>query len=246
MSTDQSLKNVLLNYRTIPLDVVSLAEARQSVENSPTNLALDQTLKANITLVLDFISTELQYVAHERRTEMTLGEFLKQHPQLNAGSLQEFGSDMLRRRLEKLLGRADDINDAESIEWEMAQGAVKTNPVMHHLMEEEIKGAAERGKKANLTEYAEGIREDANGSQTRHLKEVIHVDKATGLLEGESQATYFYKMALADAKDLTKLRTELIHIKNYFENSIMQLYVMPEIDVQKLESLIKQYTHLRF
>ena len=51
-----------------------------------------------------------------------------------------------------------------------------------------------------------------------------------------------YKVALADAKELTKLRSEFTHIKNYYENKIMQIYVMPEVDMQELEILIQTYT----
>ena len=224
------------------MDVVSLAEAHQSVENLPSNLAVNKNLKTNIGLVLDFISSELQYVSHERRSQMTLHEFLTQHPQLNASSLQDFGSDMLRRRLEKVLGKIEDINEADVVDWELGQGGVRTNPVMHVLIEEDVKSAAERGMKVDMKKYAMNIKDMTEDSPNMNTKKILHVDEASGELEAESELTYHYKVALADAKDLTKLRSEFTHIKNYYENKIMQIYVMPEVDMQELEILIQTYT----
>ena len=198
---------MLLNYRSIPLDVFSLAEAHQSVENLPTNLAVNKNLKANIDLVLDFISSELQYVSHEHRSQ-TLHEFLTQHPQLNASSLQDFGSEMLRRRLEKVLGKIEDINEAEVVDWKLDKSGVRTNPVMHVLIEENVNSIAERGMKVDMKKYAMSIKDMNEGSANMYTKKVLHVDEASGELEAESEFTYNYKVTLADAKDLTKLRRE--------------------------------------
>ena len=109
---------------------------------------------------------------------------------------------------------------------------------MHKLMDEEVRSAAERGMRVDVQKYVKGIKEMTEDSPNMNMNEAVHIDPSTGKLEEESELSYHYKITLADAKGLTKLRGEFTYIKNYFENKIMQLYVRAEVDIQELEILI--------
>jgi len=68
------------------LDVVSLAEARETVAHAPTSSVFDEKAQAQFRTVLDFVEEQLKFVQHSRREAMTLGDFVNRHTYLNGGS----------------------------------------------------------------------------------------------------------------------------------------------------------------
>lgn len=64
---EPKLQSFLSSYLNTPLDVVSLAEARETVAQAPTSSLFDEKLQAQITQVLDFAEEQLKYVPHSRR-----------------------------------------------------------------------------------------------------------------------------------------------------------------------------------
>jgi len=69
------------------LDVVSLAEAKTMIESEESNRHFEPKLRSQIKMVLDYVGTQLRYVPHDRRKEISLGEFMNRHHHLNASSL---------------------------------------------------------------------------------------------------------------------------------------------------------------
>lgn len=55
-------------------------------------------------LVLDYVDNSLRYVNHERRKEISLGEYLNRHHYMNSSSLKEFSNDILKGMISKALG----------------------------------------------------------------------------------------------------------------------------------------------
>jgi hypothetical protein len=80
------MKKFLDNYQNTRLDVVSLAEARETVANAPTSNNFDERLQSQLRHVLDFVDDQLKLVPHARREAMTLGEFLARHPYTAGGA----------------------------------------------------------------------------------------------------------------------------------------------------------------
>jgi hypothetical protein len=72
--------NFVDDYKHSKLDVVSIAEMRSQVEASSS---IQDSVKAQIASVLDFVDDSLQYVQHERRKEISLAEFMRRHHYLN-------------------------------------------------------------------------------------------------------------------------------------------------------------------
>ncbi len=74
-----SLQALLKNYLSTRLDVVSLAEARETVSQASTCSTFDEKLQNQVRLVLDFVQDSLKHVPHSRREHMTLGAYLHRH-----------------------------------------------------------------------------------------------------------------------------------------------------------------------
>ena len=55
-------------------------------------------------MVLDYIDNSLRYVNHERRKEISLGDYLRRHHYMNASALKEFSNDLLKSMVQKALG----------------------------------------------------------------------------------------------------------------------------------------------
>ena len=60
------LKNFMSKYNDIKLDVVSLAEVEELVNNAITNSNQDELI-AQITTLLDHVNDQMKYVSHDRR-----------------------------------------------------------------------------------------------------------------------------------------------------------------------------------
>jgi hypothetical protein len=56
---------------------------------------------------------------------------------------------------------------------------------------------------------------------------------------------YSYEEVLRDALDLTKLKNEMIPIKDFFENETIKIFTEPEFDQPTLEKIIQKYTEMR-
>lgn len=67
IKTDSKLNQILLNYKSIPLDVVSVAETSKAIKHTSTNLVLDDEMQETVRSVLQYVSEQLMYVPHERR-----------------------------------------------------------------------------------------------------------------------------------------------------------------------------------
>lgn len=77
-------------------------------------------------MVLEYVNDSLKFVPHSRRKDISLGEFMKRHHFLNSSSLFDFGSDILRNKIEETLGKTLDLESAEVIDWEFA--GTRTHP----------------------------------------------------------------------------------------------------------------------
>ena len=68
------------------MDVVSLAETRETVAHAPTSNVFDERALSQFKTVLDFVEDQLKFVPHSRREAMTLGDFVNRHTYLNGSS----------------------------------------------------------------------------------------------------------------------------------------------------------------
>jgi hypothetical protein len=154
------LKKFLDNYQSTRLDVVSLAEARETVLNAPTSTHFDEKLQTQMRQLLDFVEDQLRMIPHSRREGMKLGDFLARHPYISGGagnhaSLEQFLSGILKNKLEQVVGQQIDVNAAEFIDWEY--GTVKTNPLIHEQEDARIQSALSQGKGYNAEGTADII-----------------------------------------------------------------------------------------
>lgn len=126
--------------------MVSLAEARETISQASTSSTFDEKLQNQVRMVLDFVQDSLKHVPHARREHMTLGQYLHRHGYVQGAAAsaadnatEQFLSDILRRKLEKVIGRAVDVNAADLVDWEAA--GVRTNPGLHAQEEARVKAS---------------------------------------------------------------------------------------------------------
>lgn len=69
----------------------------------------------------------MKHVSHERREQLTLGEFMTRHHYLNASTYKHYSSDLLRNQIESAIGRGETAEEsAAAINGEL--GGVRTHP----------------------------------------------------------------------------------------------------------------------
>jgi hypothetical protein len=92
------------------LDIVSLAEAKETVAHAPTSSIFDERAQAQFRTVLDFIEDQLKFVPHSRREAMTLGDFINRHSYFSSSSSsnevhkQPFLTSVLKNKITEALG----------------------------------------------------------------------------------------------------------------------------------------------
>ena len=55
--------------------------------------------------MLEYIDNSLKYVPHERRKEISLGDYLKRHHYINDNGLDEFANDILKNKIQEVMGK---------------------------------------------------------------------------------------------------------------------------------------------
>jgi hypothetical protein len=79
---------------------------------------------------------------------MTLGDYIERHSYITKPSGPErrenHMGDVLRRRIEEVIGKAVDVSGADVIDWELAE--VRTNPGVQRNEDERIRAALAEGK----------------------------------------------------------------------------------------------------
>lgn len=75
----------------------------------------------------------------------------------------------------------------------------------------------------DMNTYTERIINDDSSEDEDHNYKLIteDIDPLTNTVQEEEVDTLYYKQLLTDAKDMTKIRPEFTHIKNYYENEMM-------------------------
>jgi hypothetical protein len=100
-------------------------------------------------------------VPHARREAMTLGQYIERHGYITQGSgserKEDYIADILKRKIEQVLGQAVDINEANYIDWEVA--GVRTNPGMHQAEDARIRSSLAEGKGYNQEGSSDNILE---------------------------------------------------------------------------------------
>lgn len=221
------LESLLKGHKQLRLDVVSLAEARETVANAATSASFDERLQSQMKLVLDFVQEQLKHVPHARREQMTLGEFLSRHTYLSGGTslasesgTERFLADVLQRKLKQVIGDSVEAGAADFVDWELAN--VRTNPGTHKKEDARVREAMKEGKGYNLEGTVEAqLDNQLNGRASQELGEeplLGVVNPETGIVEVKEKWQYDMELVLRDAKKLTELRPEGHYMKNYYEN----------------------------
>lgn len=147
MHAGNALQDFVAQYQNTKLDVVSLAEVQAMMAAAKPNGPLKGDLVAQVESVLEHVDDQMKYVSHERRSQLTLGEFMKRHHYLNASSMRQYSSDLLRNQVEGALGRGETLAESTAaVDWEL--GGVRTHPASHlatheHDLEEQLFDAGE-------------------------------------------------------------------------------------------------------
>lgn len=89
------LQDFLTKYKDTKLDVVSIAEAKALVQQAK-NSNYDDSLISQISSVLDHVDDQMKYVSHDRRQQISLGEFMSRNHYLNANSFRHYSSELLK------------------------------------------------------------------------------------------------------------------------------------------------------
>ena len=114
-------------YQHLKLDVVSMAELRGILEAASPNKNIKASLIAEMKAVLDHVDEQMKYVSHERREQLTLGEFMSRHHYLNASTYKRYSSELLQNQIENAIGRGETAKEsAAAINGEL--GGVRTHP----------------------------------------------------------------------------------------------------------------------
>lgn len=77
--------------------------------------------------MLDHVSEQMSHVSNDRRSQLTLGEFLARHHYLSGSSLRKYSSDVLKSQIERVIGGISSQDDAAAaIDWQLA--GVQSHP----------------------------------------------------------------------------------------------------------------------
>ena len=247
----KQIERFLHNYLQTRLDVVSLADARETVAQAPTSTVFDERLQAQIKTVLDFVEDSLRIVPHSRREAMTLGDYIERHGYIaqsgQTDRREEHMNEILKRKIQDVLGKSVDINGADLIDWEYA--GVNTNPSIHAQQDIRVKAALAEGKGYSPEASSDNTVDSyINGRAANELGEaplVGYLNEATGVMESTDQQTYDLELVLRDARKLTELKPESGFMHTYYENELLSLYSSANFDAVAVEKLIQRYTELR-
>lgn len=136
------LSSLIKEHKNIRLDVVSLAEARETIALASTSSVFDERLQNQMKIVLDFVQDQLKHVPNARREHMTLGDFIQRHSYLGGTQVatetgtESFLADVLQRKISQIIGNSVDTSAADMIDWELA--GVRTNPGTHQKEDDRI------------------------------------------------------------------------------------------------------------
>jgi len=162
----------MTRYREASLDVVSLAEMKSLIDAAKTSEAGGGDLVAQIRAVLQHVDEQMRYVSHDRRKQITLGEFMGRHHYLNASSFQQYSSDLLKSQIESTLGRAESqVEAAAAVDWELAGVSSPPQSPFAEGTDPEKGGDLN----AQILEASRGVDHHVDGSRTGHR--VKYVDE---------------------------------------------------------------------
>lgn len=74
---------------------------------------------------------------------------------------------------------------------------------------------------------------------------VLIYNKTMGHHEIVDGKNFEFEQILRDARDLTKVSNDFESVRAYYENEIMSVYSSPDLDQEKLQQLITDYTRSR-
>ena len=136
----------LNTYMSTRLDVVSLADARATAASMTPSALFDEKLKAQILALFDFVEDSLRFVPHARREAMQLGDYIERHGYVakSAQRRGDFMVDVLKNKIAEVLGKTEDLEGADFIDWEFA--GLRTNPALHKEEEARVREALAQGK----------------------------------------------------------------------------------------------------
>lgn len=99
LEKDTVKAEALHDYLHTPLDVLSLDQTRTLV-----NMKVKQQDQPLFNQLFDHVEEQLQFVSNERRSSLTLNEFLTRLNFSNSQSLREFSEDLLQQVIDDKFG----------------------------------------------------------------------------------------------------------------------------------------------
>ena len=199
------------------------------------NGPLKGDLVAQVESVLEHVEDQMKYVSHERRSQLTLGEFMTRHHYLNASTMKQYSSDLLRNQVEGALGRGETLAESTAaVDWEL--GGVRTHPASHLATQE-------HGLDEQLFDAGEGDGQHVHGTGSASL--VSYQDDESGQNWTMSKSELAQKAVYREARRLTELTPEMTGLKNMYESTLLREYMAENFDQQKVEGLVQAYTQAR-
>ena len=83
-------------YKDINLDVVSMSELKSLIIRAKSSLPFVEKEFKEINSMLGHIDIQLRQIGNERRSQLTLGEFISKYHCMNVESLNQYSSDLLK------------------------------------------------------------------------------------------------------------------------------------------------------
>jgi hypothetical protein len=77
------------DYKSVKLDVVSLAELKAVVDQAKSSSYLSANVATQIESIISHVYDQMKYVSNERRSQIELGDFLTRYHYLNADSFSQ-------------------------------------------------------------------------------------------------------------------------------------------------------------
>mmetsp|Transcript_14534 Transcript_14534/g.22570 ORF Transcript_14534/g.22570 Transcript_14534/m.22570 type:complete len:172 (-) Transcript_14534:1526-2041(-) len=108
-----------------------LEEKLQNEDNNTLFQTVNQHLE-EVVAFIDHIDTQLQYVSHDARQEITLKDFLNKHNLHTNGLFKQYANQMLQQKIEGLLGKEVEARKDKNL------GSVSTHPSQTELVDKNL------------------------------------------------------------------------------------------------------------
>lgn len=144
-------------------------------------------------------------MSNKRRQALTFGQYLADHHYSSSGAYTDFAGKTLQKKLERTLGKS--MQKGQVVDWEL--DGVRTSPIDH------------LNKDQSPTDLMQSIVDGSEVTQPED-EQVKLVDEELGSLDSKSLRDHLHVRLLREAKELTRLQSDMEQYRNYYENMLLK------------------------